>query len=144
MFDEAVGRPFALFLLAGVYLFSLLMAFSAYGSPFPFLGSCYFGRAGECLVFADGMLSLYLVIGILKRQRLALWLLLAYNLLDVCNAWANLALLSAQQYAGAAGSSMTEGELWTDTVAAAVVLLFLSLYAFANRRHFDNRSLLLF
>jgi hypothetical protein len=134
----------ALLALAAVYLFSVLMAASNYGSPFPFMGRCYSGRAAELLVFADGMISLYLVIGILKRQRLTLWLLIAYNLLDIGNACVNLVLLSPGQYAVLAGAALPESELRMNTFVAALAVMLLNLYAFGNRRHFANRSPYLF
>lgn len=141
---EAQRRPFALFPLAAVYLFSLLLAASNYGSPFPFMGSFYPGRVGEWLVFADSMISLYLVVGILKRQRLTLWLLIGYNLLDICNAGVNLALLPVGEYARLAGTPIPEDELLFSTLAAALVLMLLNVHAFRKRRHFNNRSPFLF
>jgi hypothetical protein len=142
--DETPRRPLALLALAAVYLFSLLMAVSNYGYPFPFMGRCYTGRAGEWLVFADSMISLYLVMGILKRQRLTLWLLIAYNLLDICNACVNLALFSASQYASLAGAPVPEAELRLNTFVAALVLMLLNVYVLGNRRHFNNDSPYLF
>lgn len=141
---QGKGRPFALLPLAAAYLFSLLLAVSSYGYPFPFMGSFYQGRAGDCLVFADSIISLYLVIGILKRQRLTLWLLIAYNLLDICNALVNLALLSAEEYARLAGVPISQGDLRFSTLAAALVLMLLNVYILANRRRFDNSSPWLF
>ena len=141
---ETPGRPLALFALAALYLLSLLMAVSNYGYPFPFMGRCYTGRSGEWLVFIDSMISLYLVMGILKRQRLTLWLLIAYNLLDVCNACVNLALLSAGQYASLAGAPVPAAELRLNTLLAALVLMLLNVYLLGNRRHFNNVSPYLF
>jgi hypothetical protein len=144
MSDETGRRPFALFALAAVYLFSLLLAASDYGMPFPFMGSCYQGRVGEWLVFADSMICLYLVIGILKRQRFTLWLLIGYNLLDICNACVNLLRMSAEEYALCAGASVPQAELRVNTLSAALFVVLLNLYAFGNRRHFDNGSPYLF
>lgn len=142
--DEETGRPWALLALAAVYLFSLLMAVSNFGYPFPFMGRCYAGRAGEAMVFLDSMFSIYLVIGILKRQRLTLWLLIAYNLLDVCNACVNLTLLSASQYESLAGAPVPATELRLNTFVAALLLMLLNVYVFGNRRYFTNRSPYLF
>jgi len=138
------GRPLALLALAAVYLFSLLTALSSYGYPFPFMGHCYAGRAGEWLVFGDGMISLYLILGILKRQRLSLWLLIGYNLLDVLNAGVNLVLLTPGDYAALADPPISATDLRNYTLAAGVLLMLLNVYAFGNRRHFSNRSLYLF
>jgi hypothetical protein len=144
MSDETRSRPFALVALASVYLFSLLLAVSNYGQPFPFMGRFYPGRAGEWLVFADSICSLYLIIGILKRQRLTVWLLIAYNLFDICNACVNLAQLSASEYARLAGAPIPDGDLRFNTLAAALVLMLLNVYVFGNRRHFHNSSPYLF
>ena len=139
--DETGGSPFVLLALAAVYLFSLFLSISNYGYPFPFMGSCYTGRAGEIFVFADSMISLYLIVGILKRQRLTLWLLIAYNLLDICNACVNLLFLSAGQYASLAETPISEADLRVNTFVAALLLMLLNVYVFGNRRRFDNRSL---
>jgi hypothetical protein len=142
--DATQGRPLGLHALAAAYVFFLLLTVSSYGYPFPFMGKFYPGRAGDCLVFADSMVSLYLCIGILKRQRLTVWLLIAYNLLDICNACVNLALIPPSLYARLAEAPIPEDELRFNTLAAALFLLLLNVYVFRNRRYFDNRSPYLF
>ena len=137
-------RPPALYLIAALYLFSLLNAVSDYGYPFTFMGTSFQGGAAHCFVFADAMVSLYLIIGVLKRQRLTLWLAVAYNTLDQANALVNLALFSADRYAGLTGVRVSEGELRSDTLTAVLILLLLNVYLFINRRLFDNRSPYLF
>jgi len=144
MSSEKSVRPFALFPLAALSLFSLLLSFSHYGNPFPFMGSFYLAEAAERFVFVDSLISLYLLIGILKRQRLTLWLLIGYNLLDICNAWVNLALIPAAEYARLAAVPIPEGELRFNTLFASLILMLLNLYLYANRRKFDNRSPYLF
>ena len=138
------GRPLGLSALAAAYIFFLLLSATSYGDPFPFMGRFYPGRAGEALVLADSMVSLYLLIGILKRQRLTVWLLIAYNLLDICNAAVNLALISPDQYARLAGIAIPQAELRINTLLAALFLALVNVYVFRNRRHFDNRSPYLF
>ena len=142
--QDNARRPFGLNALAGAYLFFLLLSVASYGYPFPFMGRFYPGRAGECLVFADSIISLYLLIGIIKRQSLTVWLIIGYNLLDIGNACVNLALLTPGAYARVAGTPVPEGELRFNTLAAALVLILLNLYVFRMRRHFDNRSPYLF
>ena len=142
--DATQGRPFGLNALAAAYIFFLLLSASGYGDPFPFMGRFYPGRPGELLVFADSIISLYLCIGILKRQRLTVWLLIAYNLLDICNGCVNLALISPAEYARLAGGPIPMDELRINTLAAALLLMLLNLYVFRNRRHFDNLSPYLF
>jgi len=142
--NETRRRPLAVVLLAAAYLFSLLLAVSNYGDPFPFMGSFYLGPAGDSMVFVDSMICLYLFIGILKRQRLTLWLIIAYNLLDICNACVNLALLPVSEYARVAGTKIPEADLVFNTLAASMLLMLLNVYVFRNRRHFNNRSPYLF
>jgi len=142
--DATKSRPFGLSVLAAAYLLFLLLTVSSYGYPFPFMGRFYPGVPGECLVFADSMVSLYLLIGILKRQRLTVWLLIAYNLLDIGNACVNLALIPPGLYARLAEVPIPEDELRFNTLAAALVLIFLNIYVFRNRRFFDNPSPYLF
>jgi hypothetical protein len=142
--DNAQSRPFGLTALAAAYLFFLLLSICSYGYPFPFMGRFYPGRAGELLVFTDSIISVYLLLGILKRQRLTVWLLIAYNLLDICNACVNLTLLTPDAYARLTGTPVPEDELRFNTLAAALALMLLNLYVFRNRRHFDNRSPYLF
>lgn len=137
-------RPFALFPLAVVALFSMLLAFSSYGNPFPFMGTLYEGELAKRFVFADSLVSLYLLIGIFKRQQLTVWLLIAYNTLDISNAWVNLALIPAAEYARLAVIPVTQDEMRFNTLFASLVLMLLNLYLYRNRRHFDNYSPYLF
>lgn len=130
--------------VAAVSLLSLLLAFTSFGDPFPFMGTLYTGEAAQCLVFGDTMICLYLVIGILKRQRLTVWLLMAYNLLDICNAWVNLALIPAAEYARAAQAPVPEQDLLFNTLFASLLLVLLNLYLYRIREQFDNRSPYLF
>ena len=142
--DTTQSRPFGLSALAAAYFFFLLLTTSSYGDPFPFMGEFYQGRAGAVLVFADSMISLYLLIGILKRQRLTVWLIIGYNLLDICNACVNLALIAPEQYARLAQVPIPVDELRFNTLVAALVLVLLSLYVFRIRDQFTNRSPYLF
>lgn len=138
------GRSFGLTALAAAYLFFLLLTVSSYGYPFPLMGTFYDGRVAQSLVLADSMISLYLFIGIVKRQRLTLWLLIGYNLLDIVNACVNLALIPPAAYARLAGAPVPEDDLRINTLAAALLLLWISLYAYRKRRHFTNLSPYLF
>jgi hypothetical protein len=126
---------FARAALAGVYLFSFLAAATSYGDPFPLFGSFYPGRGGEALVLADALVSLYLCIGILKRQQLTLWLIIAYNLFDIANGLVNLALLPLP---------VPALEARIDTISAVAFLIALSGYVIAKRRCFNNTSPYLF
>lgn len=137
-------RPLLLFPLVLVSLVSLLLSFSSYGNPFPFMGTIYQAEAARRFVLGDSLLSLYLLIGILKRQRLTVWLLIGYNLLDICNAWVNLAVIPVAQYTGLAPVPVSEHDLRFNTLFATLVLLLLNVYLYRNRREFDNHSPYLF
>lgn len=137
-------RPLAMFPLVAIALLSLLLSVSSYGNPFPFMGTMYQGAAAERFVFADALLSLYLLIGILKRQRLTLWLLIGYNLVDIVNAWVNLSLIPIEEYARLAPVPVSAEDLSFNTLFATLVLLLLNLYLFRIRHQFSNRSPYLF
>lgn len=142
MSDER--RPLALFPLAAIALFSLLLGFSSYGNPFPFMGTIYQGEAAERFVFGDSLITLYLLIGILKRQQLTVWLLITYNLVDMTNAWVNLALIPAAEYGALAVVPVSEQDIRFNTIFATLVLTLLNVYLYRNRRQFDNPSPYLF
>ncbi|QWV94547.1 hypothetical protein KP004_04995 [Geomonas oryzisoli] len=137
-------RPASLWPLVLLTSFSLLLCFSSYGNPFPFMGTLYQGGAAERFVFADSLISLYLLIGVLKRQRLTVWLLIGYNLCDILNAWVNLALIPAAEYARLAGAPVPEGDLLSTTLLATIALILMNMYIFRIRRAFDNPSPYLF
>ena len=144
MDDAAPSRPLGLTALAAAYFFFLLMTASSYGYPFPFMGSFYQGTSAQAFVVADSIISLYLFLGILKRQRLTVWLIIGYNLLDVLNACINLVRISPAQYALLVGEPIPEDTLRLNTLASALLLMLLNVYVFRNRRHFFNRSPYLF
>jgi hypothetical protein len=142
--SHSSSRPLPVLLLGAVYFCSLLLVVSSHDSPYPLLGRVYSGRAGEWLSFCDAIVSLYLLIGILKRQRLTVWLILAYNAIDIVNACVNLALLPADAYARLAGDPVPMRQVEASTLAAVVFLMLLNAYLIANRRHFNNTSRYLF
>ena len=129
--------------LIGVYLLSMLITLSHLGEPFPFMGKLYSGDASESLIFADSVISLYLVAGILKRQRLTLWLLIACNFLESCNGMANLLLLPVQQITTASGAIVPDYHYRTNAFSVFVLFLLLNLFLYLNRDHFDNKSIYL-
>lgn len=127
-----------------VYLFFLLLSGSSYGDPFVFMGTIHTGRTAQLLVFADTLLSLYLLLGILKRQYLTWWLLLIYNLLDVTNALVNLLLVPTSALEALAGAPIPEDALRFNTLAASLALLLLNIFIYRRRHLFVNRSPYLF
>ena len=139
--DEKV-RHFVLAPLVGVYLLSMLITLSHLGEAFPFMGKLYSGDTSESLIFADSVISLYLIVGILKRQRLTLWLLITYNFVISFNGIANLFLLPVQQIATASGTS-PDYHYRLNAFLVFVLFLLLNLFLYLNRRHFDNKSIYL-
>lgn len=136
-------RPHALVPLTGVYLLSMLVTLSHLGDPFPFMGALYEGDAAEHLIFADSIVSLYLIVGILKRQRLTLWLLVGYNFLASCNGISNLLLLPVQQVMTATGTMVPDYHYRVNAFCVFVLFLFLNVFLYFNRNRFDNKSIYL-
>ena len=136
-------RHFVLAPLIGVYLLSTFIMLSHLGEPFPFMGKLYSGDASESLIFADSVISLYLIVGILKRQRLTLWLLIAYNFVDSFNGIANLFLLPVQQITTVSGAIVPDYHYRLNAFGVFVLFLLLNVFLYLNRRHFDNKSIYL-
>ena len=129
--------------LIGVYIFSMLITLSDLGEPFPFMGNLYSADDSESLIFADCVFSLYLIIGILKRQRLTLWLLIAYNSVVSFNGIANLFLLPIQKITSNYGTIVPDYHYRLNAFLVFVLFLLLNLFLYLNRRHFDNKSIYL-
>ena len=136
-------RHFVLAPLIGVYLLCMLITLSRLGEPFPFMGKLYPGDSGESLIFADSVISLYLIAGILKRQRLTLWLLIGYNFVVSFNGIANLFLLPLQQITTASGAIVPDYHYRLNAFGVFVMFLLLNMFLYLNRRHFDNKSIYL-
>ncbi|GFO56135.1 hypothetical protein GMSM_31420 [Geomonas sp. Red276] len=144
MISHANRRPVSLNLLAAVYLFSFLLSASSYGSPYPFLGKLVTGGEGHFLTFADSLVSLYLCLGILKRQRLTYYLLLCYNLFDLFNALVNLWSIPPDRYTALSGVAVTPDDMRLNTLIAGIFVLGVTWFTVVSRRHFTNRSPYLF
>lgn len=140
--DEKKG-VFVLAPLVGVYLLSSLITLSHLGEPFPFMGRFYAGDTSESFIFVDSLVSLYLIFGILKRQRLTLWLLIAYNVVASFNGFANLLLLPVQYVATASGAMVPDYQYRLTSFGVLVLFLLLNVFLYLNRRHFDNNSIYL-
>jgi len=136
-------RPFVLAPLIGVYLLLMALVLSDLGEPFPFMGRLYSGEDSESLIFADCIISLYLIFGILKRQQLTLWLLICYNFVASFSGIANLFLLPVQQIITVSGTITPDYHYRLNAFCVFVLFLLLNLFLYLNRRHFDNKSLYL-
>jgi hypothetical protein len=86
---------------------------------------------------------LYLIVGILKRQQLTLWLLIAYNTIHSFNEMANLLLLRVQETATLSGAIVPDYEYRLNAFWVLVLFLLLNVFLYLNRRHFDNKSIYL-
>ncbi|MDD2542528.1 MAG: hypothetical protein PHH28_16025 [Desulfuromonadaceae bacterium] len=136
-------RNFVLVPLVGVYLFSMLITLSHLGEPFSFMGELFSAETSEALIFTDSVVSLYLIVGILKRQRLTLWLLIVYNFVVSFNGIANLFLLPVQQIVTASGAIVPDHHYRLNAFCVFVLFLLLNVFLYLNRRHFDNKSIYL-
>lgn len=134
---------FVLAPLVGVYLLFMIINLSQLGESFPFMGKEYPGESGESLIFANSVVSLYLIIGILKRQRLTFWLLMAYNFIHSFNGIANLLLLPVQRITTVTGEVVPDYHYRLTAFGVFVLFLLLNVFLYFNRHRFDNKSIYL-
>ena len=137
-------RPLGLVLLGGLYLFFFLLTMSTFGHPFPFMGTIFLGRPAEVLVFADSMVCLYLFLGLMKRQRLTWYLLMAYNCFEIANTLVNLRFISAADVEKIAGQPVDIQGLLVNNISVAVAIILLTVFIYRQREFFNNRSNYLF
>jgi hypothetical protein len=140
---EEKKRSLVLAPLVGVYLLSLLITLSNLDAPFAVMGKLYSGETAESYAFWDCIISLYLIVGIVRRQRLTLWLLIAFNILKSFNEIANLLLLPVHQMVTVSGIMLPDYQYRLTAFGMAVVFLLLNVFLYVNRRHFDNNSIYL-
>ena len=136
-------RHFVLAPLVGVYLLSMFITLSHLGDTFPFMGKLYSGDTSESFIFVNCVISLYLIVGILKRQRLTLWLLITYNFVNSFNGIANLILLPVQQITTASGAIVPDYHYRFNAFWVFVLFMLLNVFLYLNRSHFDNKSVYL-
>lgn len=131
-------------LLAGLYLFFFLVSASTFGNPFPFLGTIYTGTAAKSLVLADSLATLYLFLGISKRQLLTWYLLIGYNLFEVINTVVNVKFISVAEIERHLGVPVRQDGLWVNNIAAALAMLLLTQYVYRHKSYFTCRQKYLF
>ncbi|MBU5638986.1 hypothetical protein KOM00_19890 [Geomonas sp. Red69] len=136
-------RNFVLVPLIGVYVLAMLVTLSDLGGEFPFMGRLYEGDEAEHLIFANSIASLYLIVGILKRQRLTLWLLIAYNFAASASGMANLIMLPVQQTLTATGALVPDYSYRINAFCVFVLFLLLNVFLYFHRDRFDNKSIYL-
>jgi len=142
--DNAQRRPLGLVLLGGLYLFFFLLTMSTFGHPFPFMGTILQGRAAEALVFVDSLICLYLFLGLMKRQRLTWYLLIAYNCFEIANTLINLRYISAADVEKIAGQPVDPQALLVNNISVVVAIILLTIFIYRHREFFNNRSNYLF
>ena len=137
-------RPLGLILLTALYLFFFLVTASTFGSPFPLLGRIYAGSAAKVLVFIDTLVTLYLFLGLVKRQLLTWYLLIAYNLFEIGNTIVNLRWISLAELETFIGVRVDRQALLNRNIAAALALLLLTQFIYRHKSYFCNRHKYLF
>jgi len=142
--DDDQRRPLAIVLLGGLYLFFFLLTMSTFGHPFPFMGTILQGKPAEVLVFVDSMICLYLFLGLMKRQRLTWYLLLAYNCFEIVNTLINLNLVTANDVEKIAGQPVDPQALLVNNISVVVAIILLTIFIYRHREYFNNRSNYLF
>jgi hypothetical protein len=135
-------RNFVLIPLVGVYLLSMLITLSHLGEPVPYFGKEYTGDAAESIVFVNSVVSLYLIFGILKRQRLTFWLLMVCNFIHSFNGMANLLLLPVQ-HIHTVGGLVPDYDYRLTSFWVFLLFMLLNVFLYFNRHHFDNKSVYL-
>ena len=142
--ESAPRRPLALVLLGGLYLFFFLLTMSTFGHPFPFMGTILQGKPAEALVFVDSMICLYLFLGLMKRQRLTWYLLIAYNCFEIANTLINLRFITATDVEKIAGRPVDPQALLVNNISVVVAIILLTIFIYRHREFFNNRSNYLF
>jgi hypothetical protein len=142
--EEELRRPVGMILLSGLYLFFFLLTVSSYGQPIPFFGVIYQGTSAGVLVFVDSLACLYLCIGLLKRQRLTWYLLLAYNAFETVNTLINLLQITSAELEKIVGETVDTNGMLASNVTVIAAILLLSAIIFRQKRYFTNRSYYLF
>ncbi len=142
--EQELRRPLGMTLLGGLYLFFFMLTVSSYGQPIPFFGSIYLGRTSDALVFVDSLVCLYLFLGLMKRQNMTWYLLLAYNAFEVANTLTNLLAITPADLEMIVGKQIDSAGLLTSNISVIVAILLLSGFIFRQQSSFTNRSKYLF
>ncbi|MBC8016996.1 MAG: hypothetical protein H7X83_00555 [Verrucomicrobia bacterium] len=142
--DDDQRRPTGLILLGGLYLFFFMLTISTFGHPFPFMGTILLGRSAETIVFIDSMVCLYLFLGVMKRQRLTWYLIIAYNCFEIINTLINLKFISAAEVEKIAGQPVDPQGLVVNNISVVIAIILLTIFIYRQRAYFSNRSNYLF
>jgi hypothetical protein len=108
------------------------------------MGTIMQGKPADALVFVDSMICLYLFLGLMKRQRLTWYLLIAYNCFEVVNTLINLRFITAPEVEKIAGHPVDPQGLIVNNISVAVAIILLTAFIYRHREFFNNRSNYLF
>lgn len=142
--DNEIRRPLGLTLLTGLYLFFFLVSASTFGNPFPFMGKIYQETPAKLLVFIDCLVCLYLFLGLMKRQMLTWYLLLAYNFFEIGNTIVNLTFISTHELEKVIGARINQETLIINNIAGALAILLLTQFIYRHKHYFTNKRKYLF
>ncbi len=142
--EHELRRPLGMTLLGGLYLFFFLLTVSSYGQPIPFCGAIYHGTTAGVLVLFDSLICLYLFLGLMKRQHLTWYLLLAYNTFEVVNTLINLLVITTADLEKVVGEAVDPAGVLSSNISVIVAILLLSGFIFRQRNSFTNHSKYLF
>jgi hypothetical protein len=142
--DDDQRRPTGLVLLGGLYLFFFMLTMSTFGHPFPFMGRIFLGRTAETMVLVDCLVCLYLFLGVMKRQNLTWYLLIAYNCFEIINTLINLKFISAAEVEKIAGQPVDPQGLVVNNISVVIAIILLTIFIYRQRAYFSNRSNYLF
>lgn len=142
--DYEQRRPLGMVLLGGLYLFFFMLTMSTFGHPFPLLGAIYQGRPAETMVFIDSLICLYLFLGLMKRQKLTWYFLIAYNVFEIINSLLNLFLITAQELERIIGEHVDPQAILINNLSVIVAIILLTVFIYRHRDYFTNRSSYLF
>jgi hypothetical protein len=108
------------------------------------MGRIFLGRIAETLVFVDSLLCLYLFLGVMKRQNLTWYLLIAYNCFEIINTLINLKFITAAEVEKIAGQPVDPQGLVANNISVVVAIILLTIFIYRHRIYFNNRSNYLF
>ncbi|MBJ6727359.1 hypothetical protein [Geomesophilobacter sediminis] len=138
--SERKRKTYVVAPLVGVYLLSMAFNLSQLGEPLAFMGAEYSAEASESIIFVNSIISLYLIVGILKRQQITLWLLMVFNFLHSLNGLSNLLMLPVKHIPAVSGGMAAVYEYRLNSFWVFFLFLLLNVILYFNRQQFDNKS----
>ena len=137
-------RTHQMVLLTGLYLFLCVMTITSYGQPIPVMGIMLEHGRAEVFIAIDSLITLYLFLGLWKRQVITWHLLLACNLFEVINISINLWKLDHLVLERVLERSVDPQGLLLSNISTIVLIGWVSRMIWLQRPQFCNRSPYLF